>query len=147
MGNQQTSEMHEPQHTASASVGAAQPMKSSVKRSRSMRKVNGTLTNAKVGNDPALRFMPKGISAGHGGIIYPTHPNAQSSAGYISPEGWGWYITTTPPTPDMYHHSSKQAKKSSAHSCATSKRPTTLTNPAFKTGGQKTAMGWPSVPL
>lgn len=147
MGNQQTSVTHEPQHTATSSFPAVQPIKSAVKRSRSMRTVNGSLNVN--GNDPSLRFLPKGLSAGHGGIIYPTHPNAQSkpTAGYVSPEGWGWYITTTPPTPDMYYHSSKLPKKSVAQNTAAPRRPTTLTNPAFKTGGNKTAVGWPSVPL
>ena len=148
MGNQQTSATHEPQHNVTSSLVAVQPIKSSVKRSRSMRKVNGSLSMP-AGNDPSLRFIPKGLSAGHGGIIYPTHPNAQSKTtpGYVSPDGWGWYITTTPPTPDMYHHSSKHTKKNTIHNPATSRRPTALTNPAFKTGSQKTAVGWPSVPL
>lgn len=141
MGNQQMSITHEPQH--GASVPTSQPMKSAMKRSRSIQQ-NAALNN--LGSDPTRRFLPKGLSAGHGGIIYPTHPNAQSSAGYVSPEGWGWYITTTPPTPDMYHHASKLPKKGTTHSTTTSKR-TTLTNPAFKTGSQKTAVGWPSVPL
>ena len=123
-------------------------MKSAVKRSRSMRAVNGSLSLP--GNDPSLRFIPKGLSAGHGGIIYPTHPNAQQnkpSTGYVSPEGWGWYITTTPPTPDMYYHSSKLPKKNAQQNSISSSRSTTLTNPAFKAGVSKTAVGWPSVPL
>jgi hypothetical protein len=148
MGNQQTSATHEPQHTSSSSISAAQPIKSSVKRSLSMRKVNGSLSLAN--NDPSIRFIPKGLNPGHGGIIYPTHPNSQAkpSGGYISPDGWGWYITTTPPTPDMYYHSSKQGKKSSSlTSGASSKRSSVLTNPAFKSGNTKSAVGWPSVPL
>lgn len=143
----ETSVLHEPQHTASASQAASQPKKTLlIKRTRStVLRDSGTLN--KLDHDPTLRFLPKGINPGHGGIIYPTNPNAQS-AGYISPEGWGWYITTTPPTPDMYHHhSSKQSKKSVTHSSATAKRPSVLTNPAFKAGAHKTAMGWPSVPL
>lgn len=146
MGNQQTSVLHEPQHRpmASASSTVSQPKKSVIKRTRSVLKEAGSLN--KLGNDPTMRFLPKGINPGHGGIIYPTNPNAQS-AGYISPEGWGWYITTTPPTPDMYHHSSKQAKKIGAQHSAAAKRPSALTNPAFKAGAHKTAMGWPSVPL
>jgi hypothetical protein len=148
MGNQQSVVTHEPQHTASSSsVVGNQPMKSAMKRSRSMRKEPGALN--KVGTDQTLRYVPKGLSAVNGGIIYPTHPNAHGAPGYASPEGWGWYITTTPPTPDMYqsYSSNKQPKKSVSHSSASATRTGTLTNPAFKTGPPNSAIGWPSVPL
>ncbi|KAG7346791.1 hypothetical protein IV203_005860 [Nitzschia inconspicua] len=54
------------------------------------------------------RFIPKMKGAG---MIMPSLSGGNAggspalSNGYVSPE-WGWYINTTPPTPEMYHNSS-----------------------------------------
>eukprot|EP00548_Thalassiothrix_antarctica_P012093 CAMPEP_0194159556 /NCGR_PEP_ID=MMETSP0152-20130528/77901_1 /TAXON_ID=1049557 /ORGANISM="Thalassiothrix antarctica, Strain L6-D1" /LENGTH=282 /DNA_ID=CAMNT_0038869141 /DNA_START=645 /DNA_END=1493 /DNA_ORIENTATION=- len=139
----QTSRTHSPQHhSKTSSLSSTQPIKSVMKRSRSSR-VNNSLEMAKLNiNDTTTRFLPNGLSSGHGGIIYPTNPNGQTGSGSVSPDGWGWYITTTPPTPEMYKNTKKII---GIDSFGLGKG--TLTNPAFKTGSQKTAMGWPSVPL
>lgn len=147
MTNEQTSKSHEPQHAKASSLPRnPQPMKSAMKIPRSSRRHNGALPQTK--NDSSLRYIPRGLSSGHGGIVYPSNPNnSQAGNGYVSPE-WGWYITMTPPTPDMYHNNKlPQSKKTNTQSSPGLDRPGTLTNPAFKTGSQKTAMGWPSVPL
>mmetsp|Transcript_1848 Transcript_1848/g.2543 ORF Transcript_1848/g.2543 Transcript_1848/m.2543 type:complete len:148 (-) Transcript_1848:2556-2999(-) len=147
MTNEQTSKSHEPQHAKASSLPRnPQPMKSAMKIPRSSRRPNGALPQTN--NDSSLRYIPRGLSSGHGGIVYPSNPNnSQAGNGYVSPE-WGWYITMTPPTPDMYHNNKlPQSKKTNTQSSLGLDRPGTLTNPAFKTGSQKTAMGWPSVPL
>jgi len=53
-----------------------------------------------------LRHLPKGLDRAHDGIAIPTRPcnshTSTTSEGEASPQ-WGWYINTTPPTPEMYH--------------------------------------------
>mmetsp|Transcript_871 Transcript_871/g.1328 ORF Transcript_871/g.1328 Transcript_871/m.1328 type:complete len:148 (-) Transcript_871:124-567(-) len=147
MANEQTSKSHQPQHAKAITLPRVQAIKSAIKIPRSSRRPNGALSQSN--NDASLRYIPRGLSSGHGGIVYPSNPNnGQAGNGYVSPEGWGWYITMTPPTPDLYHSNKlPQTKKNSTHGSLGLDRPGTLTNPAFKTGSQKTAMGWPSVPL
>jgi len=128
--------------------------------------------------------IPSGLgptAAGSGGIIMPTGggmggpkrcgSTSSTNGGYVSPQ-WGWYISTTPPTPERYNHhpSSQQQKKWNLHSntnvapiekpasviaenqsgvCGHSPVPTT--QPVFTKGvkgvGSTPGLGWPSVPL
>ena len=44
--------------------------------------------------------VPSGLMGGKDGIIVPSNA-MKTSNGYISPQ-WGWYISTTPPTPEKY---------------------------------------------
>jgi len=128
---------------ASVHPSHSKPVKSAMKRSRSIR------TNASTTIDKDVsRCIPKGLHGGHGGLLIPTKPH-DSGKLYshdsgpkpaVSPE-WGWYINTTPPTPEMYQP--KPVKKISY----TGARPSPLTNPAFSNGPGKGAMGWPSIPL
>lgn len=149
MGNQQASTMHEPQHStdsrlmAPSTYATSQQLqgKSLIKRSRSIRSKDGGVVV------DTSRFLPKGLHGGHGGLHMPTKPYAD---GYVSPD-WGWYINTTPPTPEMYHSSSKvYLKKPSTYPAppATTRRgPSALDSPAFSKGGKGGATHWPSVPI
>jgi hypothetical protein len=59
-------------------------------------------TNAYTADAPK-RYIPK---IGGAAINMPSFSHSGgSSPGYVSPE-WGWYINTTPPTPEMYHSQS-----------------------------------------
>lgn len=138
----ETSVAREPSSTSASTQGK---VKSVMKRSRSMRNASGP-KSASARNSSPSRYIPKGLSANHNGLIMPTKPYNNNDDGYVSPQ-WGWYINTTPPTPDMYHRNSSITKPhSSMDSAAFHKRPATLTNPAFNK--QKGHIHhWPSVPL
>mmetsp|Transcript_16975 Transcript_16975/g.28827 ORF Transcript_16975/g.28827 Transcript_16975/m.28827 type:complete len:285 (-) Transcript_16975:1497-2351(-) len=129
------------------SANTAKPIKSAMKRSRSIR----TSACSSVNDSDVSRCIPKGLDSGHGGLVMPTKPYGHDvntrhaehrGTDHVSPE-WGWYISTTPPTPEMYHKQSKPVKKISYQGS----KPSTLTNPAFSNGAGKGAMGWPSIPL
>ena len=57
----------------------------------------------RTGANAPKRYIPR---MGGASINMPSfsHPGG-GSPGYVSPE-WGWYINTTPPTPEMYHSQS-----------------------------------------
>lgn len=90
--------------------------------------------------------MPSG-----GGIIKAGNVTLNGGNGHISPQ-WGWYITTTPPTPEKYYsnvakdteeNKIKQPESESQHS-----KPAIL--PTFKrvtNVAPNCTHGWPSVPL
>mmetsp|Transcript_25641 Transcript_25641/g.38104 ORF Transcript_25641/g.38104 Transcript_25641/m.38104 type:complete len:192 (-) Transcript_25641:728-1303(-) len=116
--------------------------------------------------------IPSGLgpnTAGNGGIIMPTggglggpkrHTSTSgTSGGYVSPQ-WGWYISTTPPTPEMYNHSSGQPKKwlqtkstvtPVDNSVSVTVHDHSAVQPVFTKGvkgvGRTPGLGWPSVPL
>jgi hypothetical protein len=54
------------------------------------------------------RYLPRGLDKAHNGIRVPRMPtysieqaSSGSSEGVESPQ-WGWFLRTTPPTPQMY---------------------------------------------
>jgi len=130
-------------------------VKSVMKRSRSTRNTAATTTREDADSSSSqARYIPKGLSPNHNGLIMPTKPFSNSNDGHVSPQ-WGWYINTTPPTPDMFHrNSSLSSKPTDTGSSSFHRRPATLTNPAFKgiagsSSHQKNPAvhHWPSVPL
>jgi hypothetical protein len=44
---------------------------------------------AGLGQGSTIRYLPKGLGAGHSGLLIPTRPGEVATAGYHSPE-WGW---------------------------------------------------------
>jgi len=95
-----------------------------------------------------------------------TGPTASTTSkgplpGNFSPQ-WGWYISTTPPTPEKYHaapHTGKKPTKTSEKKLDNvpetkpAEHPAPVfhhsnPSPVFKKGGVPSAtMGWPTVPL
>lgn len=155
MGNQQSTTPFEPTKMSSNN---AKPIKSAMRRTSSVSKDASSLESIN-----GKRYLPKGLDGGHSGLVIPTKPGDIAAggpagpAGYHSPE-WGWYINTTPPTPEMYHsqYSSTRGKlPSSSKDGAPGQQPFVPCSgpPAFNTGlngpsGKSAAtMGWPSVPL
>jgi len=145
------------------------------------------------------RYLPSGLDkAHHGSLRMPTRPGldyhstfgggsartshgsasrvpgvagsaGNGAGGGIDSPQWGWYINTTPPTPEMYHSRSSLTKSSSNGSSANDPygSPSLLTTagmptydasiPAargpnrvfqgLKAGSNRPTVGWPSVPL
>lgn len=156
MGNQQSATPYEPTTMVTPAAPGAKPIKSAMRRTSSVSDDAFGLAQ----DASTTRYLPKGLGAGHSGLVIPTKPGDVSmTAGYHSPE-WGWYINTTPPTPEMYHnhYSSTRPKKSSLKDSTrrsvalqpsqtalqTSGPPPTFSNHA---NARTTNMGWPSVPL
>ncbi|KAL3912480.1 MAG: hypothetical protein SGILL_006866 [Bacillariaceae sp.] len=130
-----------------------------------MKKCNGERDPAAVkpsaANDPK-RYIPK---MGGASINMPSFSHGGgASPGYVSPE-WGWYINTTPPTPEMYHSQSSFGPSSKLTRTDASGAPTfpfASQNAAAKTSSAKPHhnqvfqnlqsnmtqnMGWTSVPI
>lgn len=127
--------------SAASSSEPQKPIKSAMRRTSSISQDASSMDD-----NNGKRYLPKGLGGGHSGLVMPTKPG-QASGAYHSPE-WGWYINTTPPTPEMYHsqYSSTKNKLPSSKDLPVSGRPafaTASNAPSTKTA----AMGWPSVPL
>mmetsp|Transcript_912 Transcript_912/g.2376 ORF Transcript_912/g.2376 Transcript_912/m.2376 type:complete len:232 (+) Transcript_912:827-1522(+) len=111
MGNEQSTP-HEPSPYSSvaSSTSGTKPLKSSLRRSRSIRSEADT-----AGPLPdRTRYIPK-MSAAKSSLIMPTRPfgNDTANSGMESPQlGYGFYTNLTPPTPEMYqsYQSSKYPK-------------------------------------
>eukprot|EP00429_Kryptoperidinium_foliaceum_P049996 CAMPEP_0176119300 /NCGR_PEP_ID=MMETSP0120_2-20121206/59981_1 /TAXON_ID=160619 /ORGANISM="Kryptoperidinium foliaceum, Strain CCMP 1326" /LENGTH=279 /DNA_ID=CAMNT_0017453695 /DNA_START=89 /DNA_END=928 /DNA_ORIENTATION=+ len=103
---------HEPSPYSSvaSSTSGTKPLKSSLRRSRSIRSEADT-----AGPLPdRTRYIPK-MSAAKSSLIMPTRPfgNDTANSGMESPQlGYGFYTNLTPPTPEMYqsYQSSKYPK-------------------------------------
>jgi hypothetical protein len=118
--------------------------------------------------DETSRYLPKLNNRSQNDAIAPSRPHGSagpSTAGGIESPQWGWYINTTPPTPDMYHSGSQSLHKkqdSSANisnasqassgtaatesSTATSHQPNRIFQ-EMQDKRQGATMGWASVPL
>ena len=107
------------------------------------------------------RYLPRGLEKAHNGIRVPRMPtyaiepagSSGSAEGVESPQ-WGWFLRTTPPTPQMYgryHQKSDGSMASTATDASTSTVPGSHpTNPVFQGMQDKQKaipMGWSSVPL
>lgn len=168
MGNEQ-SVRHEPPASGSDGSLGAKPIRSALTRSQSVRSSTGMgdLTpSAAGGQQQQVRYLPT-MRAHQGSLIMPTRPvgNEHHHGNGIESPQWGWYINTTPPTPEMYHSRSslKHSERSdqsttSVTSASTASEATHLENSAatrgpnrvfqgLKAGANKPPMGWPSVPL
>jgi len=145
MGNQQSL-----RHHANTRDGGPAD-RSTVKRSRSIRSHLENNTRP-----PEKSFLPKGIEQQHHGIVMPSRPygaDASNSGGVDSPL-WGWYVRTTPPTPEMYY--SRPPKKYSSSTDTSSRSSdgsideTAQPNRVFKglpSNNKDAPMAFPSVPL
>ena len=149
MGNEQSS-IHEPKLHE-------QPARPALIRSRSIRADANNLTK------PAANpYRPKPILKHHS-MPYPqtVEPFSSGTNGYESPQ-WGWYINTTPPSPEMFYSSrNNKIRKGTGSTSDTSEmsRDSVLSNasgnnaypnPVFQCLQDKhkaRPAGWPSVPL
>mmetsp|Transcript_22628 Transcript_22628/g.47476 ORF Transcript_22628/g.47476 Transcript_22628/m.47476 type:complete len:306 (-) Transcript_22628:330-1247(-) len=98
---------------SSATASLHKPTKSAMRKSRSIRQVTDGLSRQDIITSSASRYIPNmnPRTAGNG-LIMPTrpyggHPSVEnkahgSNSAEMSPQ-WGWYINTTPPTPELYH--------------------------------------------
>ena len=131
------------------------------------------------------RYLPRGLDKAHNGIIMPklphsmdhyhypyqntttttttttgsslppVPPSASSVDGEIESPQWGWFLRTTPPTPQMYQSHSKHPSTgdsslaSTGTASSTSTVPTAHPNPVFQGLQDNTrhAMDWSGVPL
>ena len=153
MGNDQSMVRHEPSSSSvSANSAFAKPARSAMRRSRSVRDEGSSMDSSQ---DP-MRYIPK-MTLAEKGLIMPTRPhgNDLSGNGIESPQ-WGWYINTTPPTPEMYYagQSSRSARKTDSHHLSSGTQPGQTTdakpqhNQVFQSLQNKNApMGWTSVPI
>ena len=160
MGNEQSS-IHEPKPCYE------QPARPSLIRSRSIRSDANNLTKPHVDNKylPTNPHRPsKPVLKHHHTIPYPAQtvePFSSGTNGYESPQ-WGWYINTTPPSPEMFYSSrnikSRKGKDSTSDASEITRDPVlstvsgniTYPNPVFQCLQDKhkaTPASWPSVPL
>jgi hypothetical protein len=163
MGNAQI--IPRERHNNPVSVSEAS---SSQDEGASMTRRNSATANA-IGlestKDETSRYLPKLMNRSNNDVVMPSRPHGSggpSTAGGIESPQWGWYINTTPPTPDMYHSGSRSLHKkqdssanasqassvtvASESSTATSHQP----NRIFQEMQDKrkgASMGWASVPL
>lgn len=109
------------------------------------------------------RYLPRGLEKAHNGIRMPRMPtyaiepagSSGSVEGVESPQ-WGWFLRTTPPTPQMYgrYHQKSDASMASSStdtSNSVSTVPGSHPNPVFQGLQEKQkvapSVGWSSVPL
>ena len=167
MGNDQSIRHDPPSSGNGSSPAMTKPIKSAMTRSTSIR--SHSLANGAGGmeeQERKIRYLPNGLDRAHNGLIMPTRPmgmggvgNDPHGNGIESPQ-WGWYINTTPPTPEMYHSRSslkhREKSDSSASSAASSGAATVCDNPATRgpnrvfqglKASNRPTVGWPSVPL
>ena len=114
----------------------------------------GVLLSAATSNEKP-RYIPR-MGHSEGGLIKPTRPygGVSNAHGGVESPQWGWYINTTPPTPEMYHSSS--AAKSKTH--RSSPTPSIQSQPSIDEAvchnqvfqnlqNANRPMGWTSVPI
>jgi hypothetical protein len=129
MGNEQSMSHHEHNISPYSSVTGSlhKPTKSALRKSRSFRsESNGLSDHDRNTASTSSRYIPNmnPRTAGNG-LIIPTRPYGRhtsvdskmlgSNGSEMSPQ-WGWYINTTPPTPELYH--SRSTSKSLLSSTA-----------------------------
>jgi hypothetical protein len=115
MGHETQSSRHEP-------VPATQPARSALSRSQSARwsednknhasDLNSLVQQYRAEASTGKSYLPKGLTrppAQGSLLIMPTRPygdnGAMNTGDNIESPQWGWYINTTPPTPEMYRSS------------------------------------------
>jgi hypothetical protein len=171
MGNEQSKNPVLSTDRSHSSSSSASSTNSSLTRSRSQRaQANHRMLMEGTTMDAALahgvnrlqleqpRFLPRGLDKAHNGIRMPmphygtateqqpvANTNSTDNGDGESPS-WGWYIRTTPPTPEMYQAHSRNPSNASSTSSAMSKH----SNPVFQNLQDKNKanpMGWSGVPL
>lgn len=150
MGNDQSKPpKHEPKQSAEM------PIRSAMSRSRSVR------SGANCLEESSEKFpLPSAKEQ------YTVDPFSSGTSGIDSPQ-WGWYINTTPPTPEMYYSRPQKSRKpdstsdTSEASTITAFPPSSVTvndqqlpkyhpNPVFRglqDNNRSVPLDWPSVPL
>ena len=170
MGNEQSMSHsdHRISPYSSATGGYQKPTKSVLRKSRSIRHVSNELSdqdNIAASSASQSRYIPNmnPRTAGNG-LIMPTRPYGRygstdnkmvGSTGTESPQ-WGWYINTTPPTPELYSSKSSNpmmkgsGSQISSRSSGTSD-PKSCQNQVFQNlqNSKKTnpVGGWTSIPI
>lgn len=157
MGNEQSSTIHEPLPPSE------QPARPALVRSRSIRSdANALVKSQQLENKYLPR--PNKTHVKHHSMPFPSAHNPEpyssgTNGGYDSPQ-WGWYINTTPPSPEMFYsaRSMKASRKTTDSTSETSETSresalstgNSMPNPVFQCLQDKhkaTPTGWPSVPL
>ena len=175
MGNDQSVRHEPPSRVTDSPIAMTKPIKSAMTRSTSIRShslVGGSAAGPEE-SERKIRYLPSGLDkAHHGSLRMPTRPDSHGSsvgapgagAGGIESPQWGWYINTTPPTPEMFHSRSSLNKHSGGSDQSSTTSTTSGTsssydasNPAtrgpnrvfqgLKAGSNRPPVGWPSVPL
>ena len=175
MGNDQ-SQSNDDQVRTNPLEAEVESIHSAMTRSRSIRATAIGMETGKHNNNE-LRYLPRGLNRAHDGLVIPKRPYGPppestvpaSASGEQSPQ-WGWYINTTPPTPEVYcnrppkkHHSgssqgsvdistasSVSATTTTTHRGASPIFPARKPNPIFQdlqAKNKNNAAGWSSVPL
>jgi hypothetical protein len=148
MGNNQST-IHEPDTSAA-------PVKSSLSRTRSVRS-NANSLPGEHKSYPPIRHTNNLLKQSMPYTMQQrVEPFASGAGGVDSPQ-WGWYITTTPPTPEMYYSRPQKSRKPSSTSETSETSTSTDTsssgvgpNPIFQNLREKnkaTPVGWSGVPL
>ena len=117
MGNEQ-SMLHEPPTAPSASTNGssvvnAKPVRSVLRRSKSVQSENSNMLDNSSKDTSRTRYIPQMKPPNKNGLIMPTrHTSDLSGNGVESPQ-WGWYTNLTPPSPEMYqsHPATKNSLK------------------------------------
>jgi hypothetical protein len=158
MGNEQSTTIHEPL------PASEKPIRPALARSRSIRSDANALEKSQQLEHKYLpSHRPKNYLKHHS-MPFPSAQNVEpyssgTSGGYDSPQ-WGWYINTTPPSPEMFH-SVRTMKSSSKPTDSTSDTSDTSRESAVSAGSSQpnplfqclqdkhkaAPTGWPSVPL
>ncbi len=145
--------LHEPSpYSAVTSTSAPKPVKSAIRRSRSIR-------SDADGMEPSqdrTRYIPK-MTVAKSSLIIPTRPFGTDVAGtgIESPQlGYGFYTNLTPPTPEMYHSYAIKHPRSvlgqniPPHTASSTFAAGRTHNQVFQNLQNNNApMGWTSVPI
>lgn len=162
----------QPLRVRSSSLLTRPPTRSAMKKSSSFPSSNSTLSKRSALTSSS--FVPSGIVGGKGGGVVMPSGGAEvqqgvsigssgNKKGYVSPQ-WGWYISTTPPTPEHYYASGKGKPGKKQAKVAEDRLPPSVAEgfpmpvfknsptPVFRKNGAKDVfgndnLGWPSVPL
>ena len=145
MGNEQSisHQDHKISPYTAATGGFQKPTKSAMRKSRSIRHDSHLLSDQDKNTAGATqsRYIPNmnPRTAGNG-LIIPTRPYGRyntsgdnkmhGNSGTESPQ-WGWYINTTPPTPELYY--SRSMSQSLNNSATISKNQLVKVDPAKNT--------------
>lgn len=104
--------LHEPQPDI-------RPVKSVMKKSKSIYSKHKNIVNAQdldstnKNISSEQQYIPSGITSSGGGIVMPSGGGMKTSSSggaHVSPQ-WGWYISTTPPTPEKYPNTKNTPSK------------------------------------
>jgi hypothetical protein len=154
MGNAQ-SVRHEPSpYHAATTTNGPKPKKSLLRRSRSIRSSADEGAGLEPSTNEKTRYIPK-MNQSEGGLIMPSRPYGSNPPSGVESPQWGWYINTTPPTPDMYQSpNGKFSKQANRQGCSSQPIQSqhmdggACHNQVFQNlQNANRPMGWTSVPI